>query len=280
MILNIVNRLRDSKSVGRYRHHFWLKFNGLFGPFPRPDKWVFIVGCYNSGTTLLHDLLATHPSIGSMPNEGQFYTDQLVLPRAVGLYRLWAMKPELFYLDESSQTNIDVNRLKRQWGAQFNDPTRPILLEKSPTNVARTRWLQKHFKNAHFIGIIRNGYAVAEGIRRKANYPLDVAAKQWVLSNEIMLHDFELLDRKFMLRYEDLVATPNQTFQRILSFLGLSGDGPDITNQVWSIHKEHSTIKDMNHRSLLALSASERDTIRLVAGDVLNRLGYSSQTEV
>ncbi|MBK9319321.1 MAG: sulfotransferase [Bacteroidetes bacterium] len=44
---------------------------------PEPEKWVFILGCYNSGTTLLHKLLATHSDIGSMPNEGQFYSSQL-----------------------------------------------------------------------------------------------------------------------------------------------------------------------------------------------------------
>jgi hypothetical protein len=259
---------------------FRLKYNGVFGPLPQPEKWVFIVGCYNSGTTLLHKLLAAHPQIGSMPNEGQFYTDQLVLPRSVGLYRLWAIKPQLFYLDENSQTKININKLKRQWGTKFNDLTRPVLLEKSPTNAARTRWLQRYFENAYFIGIIRNGYAVAEGIHRKASCSLDLAAKQWACSNEIMLRDFELLNHKYLLRYEDLVTSPDQILHELLGFLGLGGYDQDIIRRVWSVHQEVSLITNMNHRSLTALNESGRDTITLVAGDMLSRLGYSSQPEM
>jgi hypothetical protein len=279
--VKLFNSLKIKVNRVSLRQYFRIKLNGIFGPFPRPDKWVFIVGCYNSGTTLLHKLLAAHPDIGSMANEGQFYTDQLVLPRSVGLYRLWAIKPEQFYLDENSQTDINVNSLKRQWGAQFNDPTRLVLLEKSPTNAARTRWLQKQFENAHFIGIVRNGYAVAEGIHRKGHHPLDVAAKQWACSNEIMLRDFELLNNQLLIRYEDLVTSPNQTFQKMLAFLGLSKYGlENIVEHNWSIHKEVSPIIDMNHRSLTALSKSERDIIRLTAGDMLSRLGYDPQLEV
>ncbi len=114
---------------------------GRFGSLPRPEKWVFIVGCYNSGTTLLHDLLATQPVVGS----------------EFGLRRLWALKPELFYLDEDGGRETDVARLKRQWGGLFNDPTRPVLLEKAAPDVARTRWLQRHFEPAWFIGIVRDG---------------------------------------------------------------------------------------------------------------------------
>jgi hypothetical protein len=112
---------------------------------PKPDRWVFLVGCYNSGTTLLHDLLASNPNVGSLHTEGQFLTDQLVLPKAVGLARLWASQPEHFQMDESSDGGVSADKIKRQWGARFDDPNRPVLIEKSPTNAARTRWLQRVF---------------------------------------------------------------------------------------------------------------------------------------
>ncbi len=43
-------------------------------------KWVFIIGCYNSGTTLLNEILASHPKISGLPDEGVMLTDQLVKP--------------------------------------------------------------------------------------------------------------------------------------------------------------------------------------------------------
>ena len=250
-----------------------LRWNGWFGPIPRPDRWVFIVGCYNSGTTLLHDLLATHAQVGSMKWEGQFYTDQLPLPKDLGLPRLWALAPELFRLNEVDGKHIDVQRLKRQWGAQFNDHRRPVLIEKSPTNAGRTRWLQQHFENAHFIGLIRNGYAVAEGIRRKAHHPLERAARQWRVSNEIMLADFAHLQNRILVRYEELVEQQAVQLARVAQFLGLdpSAFGED---RVWNIHGESSPVQNLNARSLAHLSAEDCTVIRAEAGELLESLGY------
>ena len=90
------------KSIRSAIKRMRLAYSGAFGSIPRPDKWVFIVGCYGSGTTLLNKMLATHPMVGSLSTEGQFFTDQLPLPRNLGLSRLWALEPERFYLDESS----------------------------------------------------------------------------------------------------------------------------------------------------------------------------------
>ncbi|MBI2359517.1 MAG: sulfotransferase [Deltaproteobacteria bacterium] len=256
------------------RRKFRMVRDGWLGPLPRPEKWVFIVGCYNSGTTLLHDILASHPSIGSMPGEGQFYTDELLLPKSVGLPRLWAIEAERFRMDENSGREVNVERLKRQWGARYNDPSCPVLLEKSPTNAARTRWLQRHFENARFIGIVRNGYAVAEGIHRKAGHPLDVAALQWARSNKIMLEDFEHLERKRVLRYEDLTESPEETLKGVLAFLDLSSSEMSLTERVWEVHERKASIRNMNDESLEKLGSREREVIESKAGDLLRCLGY------
>lgn len=256
------------------RQKIRLNFNAWFGPTPHPEKWVFIVGCYNSGTTLLHELLARHPLIGSMPDEGQFYTDQLPLPKAMGLPRLWALRPELFYLDEDSECDIDIVRLKKQWGARYNYVARPVLIEKSPTNAARTRWLQKHFEHAYFIGIVRNGFAVAEGIRRKANHSIHDAALQWARSNEVMLRDFALLDHKKLIRYENLTANPEEILGDILAFLGLPNVELSLADQIWRVHEQNSLIQNMNQRSFDALSKEDYQLIELASAEMLLRLGY------
>jgi hypothetical protein len=210
-----------------------------------------------------------------MPSEGHVYTDQLLIPKSVGLYRLWAIEPELFYLDENSQPHIKVNRLKRQWGARYNDPNRPILLEKSPPNTARMRWLQQHFENAHFIGIVRNGYAVAAGIKQKAGCSIEVAARQWAHSNEIMLRDFEFLPHKLLVRYETLTESANEVVRQMLDFIGLNGCDISVADRVWLVHGKSNPIENMNQRSVTTLSRQEYEVIQAVAGDMLNRLGYS-----
>lgn len=220
-------------------------------------------------------MLARHPEVGYMPTEGQFLTDQLVLPRAVGLPRLWAIKPELFCLDENGGEDIDVERLKRQWGAHYNDPRRPVLLEKSPTNAGRSRWLQEHFEDAHFIGIVRNGYAVAEGIRRKAGHLIALAARQWARSNEIMLRDFDFLERKRLISYENLTETPGNVLEELYEFLGLEARSLECTpDRIWHIHEQVSPVRNMNEKSFFALTAEEKKLIKREAGHLLARLGY------
>jgi hypothetical protein len=256
-----------------------LERDALFGQRALPRKWVFLVGCYNSGTTLLHDILATHPAIGSMPDEGQFLTDQFPVPRKLGLRRLWALEPERFRLDERG-TGVDVERLQRQWTARFNDPTRPVLLEKTPTNAARMRWLQEHFTNAHFIGIVRDGRAVAEGIRRKTGHDIRLAARQWARSNAIMLEDFKYLARARLISYEALTESPAAVIVDLLEFLELPEPPSAMTDRSWRIHEQQSTIRNMNDRSFAALSAEDLAAIDEEAGEMLAQLGYAVESRV
>jgi hypothetical protein len=266
--------LRLSAAGRRAARRAAFAFAGRFGPLPRPRRWVFVVGCYNSGTTLLHDALAAHPDVGSLPREGQELTDVLPLPRRLGLPRLWALEPERFRLDETS-TGVDARRLARQWGARFDDPGRPLLLEKSPTNAARVRWLDRHFENAHFVAIVRDGFAVSEGIRRKAGHAIGRAARQWARSNEILLADLERVPRALVVRYEELAAEPEAVLRRVHAFLGLEGETAALARRRFSVHGETSEIRDRNARSHAALDAADLDAIEAVAGPLLVRLGYA-----
>ena len=76
-------------------------------------------------------------------------------------------REDLFRLTEEDD-GPDPVRVKKEWGMRLN-LKKSVSLEKSPPNSAKTRWLQAHFENSRFIGIIRDGYAVSEGITRKAN---------------------------------------------------------------------------------------------------------------
>jgi len=251
------------------------KLDGTFGPLPSPEKWVFIVGCYNSGTTLLHRLLAQHPLIGSMKAEGQFYTDQLPIPQELDLPRLWALRPDIFELNENSEQRIDVRKIKKQWGAHFDDYRKPILIEKSPTNAARTRWLQKHFENAHFIGIVRNGYAVAEGIRRKTGQDVGLAAKQWAVSNEIMVRDFAYLNRKMLVSYEKMTENPGCILTEISQFIGISYQEQSYEAVTYKIHEQESSIYNMNQQSIQKLTNKDIEVINGNCGNTLRKFGYS-----
>lgn len=248
-------------------------------PRPAGKRWVFLVGCYNSGTTLLSNLLGTHPKISALPREGQFLTDQFEADYELGVPRMWTLREDLFRLTEADE-GPDPNRIKREWAMRL-DRSRPVFLEKSPPNAARTRWLEANFAPASFIGIVRNGYAVAEGIRRKAEphhlpegWPLPACARQWARSNEILLEDAEHLQRFLWVRYEDLAAEPEPTLGRILDFLELSTHGTIDTDRDWDVHERSGTIRDMNAESIERLSPADRAEIREIMAPMLARFGY------
>lgn len=241
---------------------------------PQPEKWVFIVGCYNSGTTLLHNLLAEHPEIGSMPNEGQFYSAQLPRGADFNLPRLWALQPELFYLDENSSSSIDVVKLRREWAYFINYPYKNILIEKTILNAARIRWLQKNFRNAYFISLFRNGYAVAEGIHRKEKHSIEHAAKQWAASNKILLKDIPLLKHHLQIKYEELVDNPASTLKKVTSFLGVKDLDDSVFSKDFQIHNVEAAIKDMNQVSISRLDEHQIKIINEIAGDLMLKLSY------
>jgi Sulfotransferase family len=239
----------------------------------RPEKWIFIVGCYNSGTTLLHKLLAQHPFVGSLPNEGQFFNDVLPYGRQFGLPRLWALKPDLFHLKETAE-GYDVDRLKRQWTWFYNHSQRPILIEKTILNMARTRWLQQHFPNSYFIAIYRSGYAVAEGIKRKEGHSLEKGITQWTISNDILLDDLHYIKNKISLKYEDLTAQPFEELKKITDFLEIDELPASVFDKAFSIHHIEGKISNRNESSLEKLDNDEVQLMNKVGGAMFEKLGY------
>lgn len=252
----------------------WL---GRFGPIHHPQKWVFIVGCYNSGTTLLHDVLASLPDVAHLPREGQYCTDQLLVPSTVGLARSWALSPERFTMDATAANAPDIDRLQRQWCNLMTAPERKIYLEKSIPNAARIPWLNAVFPNASFIGIVRNGYVVAEGIRRKADRPLAQGARQWAISNAIMLHDLNSVERSHVISYEDFTESPARVTKELLRFLEIPADHNVLQDGEWSIHGVQSNIRNMNPASLARLSTEDRKIIEGEAAELLEQLGYKQE---
>lgn len=249
-------------------------------PVPRPRVWAFIVGCYNSGTTLLARMLASHPEIAVLPTEGQFLTDQFARDYELGVPRMWVLREDYFRLTEAD-AGADPVRLKKEWGSRL-DRRRPVLVEKSPPNAARVRWLQHHFENAHFIALVRNGYAVAEGIRRKAEprhrpegWPIALCARQWARSNEVLLEDAAHLDRVLWVRYEDLAERPDDELARMFEFLGLNpGNAAGVAGARFAVHERDDAVRDLNAESIGRLSAEDIAAINAAAAPMLARFGY------
>jgi hypothetical protein len=245
-----------------------------------PDRWLFLVGCYNSGTTLIADVLGEHPQIAALPDEGQYLTDQLLLDYKIGLPRMWVGREDLFRMDETS-TGPDVQRMRKEWAMRLPHKA-PVVLEKTPANMARTRWLQANFPNAHFVGILRNPYAVIDGIRRKADpqhlatgWPIEMCARQWARSNEVLAEDATHLDRFMWLRYEDFVNATAESIARVLEFVGLPQTMQLEQGQTRTVHERREPIRDMNAESIAGLAPDDVRAINSLIGRQVEVFGYS-----
>src|SRR2546423_1736557 len=123
---------------------------------------VFIAGLHRSGTSQLNETLATHPEASGFRNtgvphdEGQHLQSVYPTARSHGGPGKFAFDPAAHLIESSPLANEEsALRLFGQW-AQHWQADRRVLLEKSPPNLIRTRFLQQLFPGAHFIVVVRH----------------------------------------------------------------------------------------------------------------------------
>lgn len=284
MEINKIDGLLGRIKYKLHRSSLGLSLASRAGYEISPDRWIFVIGCYNSGTTLLARALSNHPSISGLPCEGVFLTDMLPYPEEYGWPRMWTQCVNRVKIPENVPDGT-VSRIKRQWSVWYQDSA-PNLLEKSVANITRLSFLQKHFEPAYFVAIIRNGYAVAEGIQRRADcgkwgndhyeqYPISLCARQWVACNEHIEDAWSNLQRKHLVYYEDFASDPGSVISELTDFLGISMiDKRELTTN-WSFQEIKGPIRNMNPDSIARLTKKDLDEIERVAGRSLAKHGYS-----
>jgi hypothetical protein len=244
-----------------------------------PWFWLFIVGCNNSGTTLLVETLQSHPLIRSLPKEGQRLTTAIPNSAPLGIGRVFSQRMDLFRRTENDPGDC-VPHLRYDW-AYYADPQPGIRLEKSPPNTLRSRWLQRHFSPARFIVLVRNPYAVCEGVARRRGHSIAEAAEHWRLVHDVLDEDMPQLDRCLTVRYESFCADPLPVLQQVQDFLGL--DEPFDTSLATREFNAHNMmgapqrLQDFNARSLARLTDQDKASITAIVGaDRITRWGYET----
>jgi hypothetical protein len=241
-----------------------------------PWFWLFVVGCNNSGTTLLVEILQSHELIRSLPKEGQRITKAIPNSAPLGVGRVFTQRLDLFRKTEADAGDC-VPRLRWDW-AYFSDGRAGIRLEKSPPNTLRSRWLQRYFSPARFLVLVRNPYAVCEGISRRRGHSIEEAALHWRLVHEILDEDMPHLEKCLTVKYEDFCEQPRQQFDRIQRFLGVDAPfDPALLTAEFKAHNMDGApqqLQNFNARSISRLSDEDRQTITRVIGDRMTKWGY------
>ncbi len=261
------------------------------------EKPLIIMGCCNSGTTILWDALKEHKDLSGPVVEGQ---DLEGMPKPMihfispFTFRMWAhhlfQEPNAkhsedsklpgsklaYYFTEKDVTQEYKEQISSIYHKNIEDGKR--LCDKSPAHTLRARFIQGCFPDAYFITIIRNGYAVSEGIIRKRYEDLERpkytgletmiedAAVQWCTANEVIVSykEYNLLKRLHILKYEDLVENPYNTLLSVLDFCNLDTKNFPIP----------SFDKDLNDKQISRLVPNDIEKVTEIARFMLEYFQY------
>ena len=266
---------------------------------------IFIFGCPRSGTTLLRDLLHAHPHL-AFPTESHFipvfsqaYGDpanareaRRLAARILRLYwvRLWdvGLKPDDFSHCRSYReilSHLYQTYARRQNKIRWGD--------KTPQYVTQIPELHAVFPDGKFIHLYRDGRDVVLSWLSLKSGPrnLFTIAETWKHSVSLGRRDGATLPPGAYLevRYETLVAHPEETLQRICDFIGEPFDPTVFTRAVlrrnqrrpWFGKRDFGIldtqiVPDNVEKWKGRMSKSQQVLFESVAGDLLQELGYET----
>jgi sulfotransferase family protein len=197
-------------------------------------RFIFVCGLHRSGTSVLFRSLRDHPQVSGFqgtdsPEDEGMHLQTVYLPSGrYGGAGAFGFHPEA-HLTESSSLVSEENRQKlfSEWSHYWN-VNRVYLLEKSPPNIIRTRFLQAMFPDSYFIVMLRHPLAVSYATQRwyrkyKINWRgFPRILEHWLVCHEIFREDQHFLRHSFVVKYEEFVAEPHEWVNHIYHFLGLS----------------------------------------------------------
>jgi hypothetical protein len=196
-------------------------------------RFVFVAGLHRSGTTLVARLLAAHPDVsgfsgtGAPADEGQHLQSVYPSDHEYGRPGRFGFAPEMHLTENAPLVSDESARsLFEEWSPHW-DLSRPLLLEKSPPNLLKTRFLQALYPNASFVVVVRHPIPVSiptakwRGTRRYHRL-----IEHWLRCHALFEADRGHLQRVHVVRYEQLVADPADTLRGIFEFLDLEPIAP------------------------------------------------------
>ncbi len=204
-------------------------------------KFIFIGGLQRSGTSLLYQLIGEHPLVSGLKNTGAVGDEGQNLQSVYRPGWVYGGPGKFGFFPEAHLTEVSAlvspaNRLKMfsEWG-KYWDLSKPFLLEKSPANLIKTRFLQALFPNSYFIIIHRHPVPNAYATKKWSRTPLYSLIKHWVLCHETFYGDKDKLKNLYIVKYEDLIQRPPRVLEAIFHFLGLE---PHISRSISEVRSD------------------------------------------
>lgn len=197
---------------------------------PEGRRFLFVCGLHRSGTTIVTNALREHPEIsgfrdtGEREDEGQFLQSVYPVARVYGGPGRFAFAPEAHVTEASPLVTPDNGRRMFDEWARYWDLSRPVLMEKSPPNLTKARFLQALFPDSWFLVVTRHpvGVSYATFTRRPKRTRFLEVVDHWVHAHEVFEGDLPHLRRVLVLPFESFVADPDAALARVHEFVGVA----------------------------------------------------------
>ena len=192
-----------------------------------PHRLVFVGGVHRSGTSALYRVLGTHAEISCLSNtgvpeeEGQHLQSVYPAARELGGAGRFGFRAQARMLEDSPLvTDENRRRLLAAWSPYWEMEKR-FLVEKSPPNLTRSRFLQALFPSSSFIFIIRHPIPTTLSTMKWSHTSITSLIEHWVICYELLQEDLPFLERPLFMKYEDLVAKPDEHADMIAKLLNV-----------------------------------------------------------
>jgi len=189
-----------------YRRNFLL-FKNIFLA-KKNHKFLFILSPPYSGSTLLTQIISTSEKI-SCNNYIATMEGQL-LPE---------LRNHMFNKDRWDKSNVyDWSKIKSVW-MKYWDQSKPVLMDKTTTNIMRFDEIKKEFDNTYAICLIRNPYAVIEGIMRRNSKTIEFAIEFCIKTLKYQKYNIENHKNLTWITYSELCNNQDLVKKKIKSIL-------------------------------------------------------------
>ena len=197
-------------------------------------RFCFVAGLHRTGTSLLTRILAAHPEISAISgspapeDEGCYLQGAIPHTARHGIPGEYATNPEEHHIEGTRYDRLETReRMLADWSPWFDGDAR-WWVEKSPVNLLRMRLYQQLFPMAQFIVILRHPQVMAHALSKWTERDISALSEYGIDAYERAAADAEFLHSVLFVRYEDLVAEPEQVRRSLFAFLDLDDHDPQI----------------------------------------------------
>jgi len=187
------------------------------------SKLVFIIGVPRSGTTWLWGLLTSCPDIESLTREDFDSAN----PSIVNKQRITSETGAFVRYN-----NRTIRRVVRKKISLFPNK---VIIEKTPSHILHIRRIIKLFPTAKIIYIMRDPRAVISSMLHSKFFHFANSVEEaltlyttYINAAKPYLHYKNL----YLVKYEDLIAQPRVTLQKILQFIGVKATLQEVQQAI------------------------------------------------